>query len=113
MKGWQMYSEIQVLKEKGFSIRQVSHMLRVSRNTARKYWDMPPDEYAHTLTSVNKLSALAAYEPPVLHWLESYPSMSAAQVGDWLCEKYKIDAADRTVRRFVAGLREKHGITKA
>ncbi|MCE5196046.1 MAG: hypothetical protein LLG09_02810 [Negativicutes bacterium] len=73
---------------------------------------MSPDEYAQTLASVNKLSALAAYEPPVLHWLESYPGMSAAQVGDLLCEKYKIDAADRTVRRFVAGLREKHGITK-
>lgn len=112
MKGWHMYSEIQALKEKGFSIRQVSRMVRVSRNTARKYWDMPPDEYAATLTFVNKLSALAAFEPPVLHWLESYPCMSAAQVRDWLCEKYYIDAADRTVRRFVAGLREKHGITK-
>jgi len=112
MKGWKMYSEIQALKEQGFSIRQVSQMIRASRNTTKKYWDMPPDEYAIALTSVNKLSALAAYEPPVLHWLESYPSMSAAQVRDWLFEKYKIDAADRTVRRFVAGLREKHGITK-
>lgn len=112
MKGWHMYSEIQALKEKGFSIRQVSRLIRVSRNTIRKYWDMPPDEYAATLTSINKLSALAAYEPPVLHWLESYPCMSAAQVRDWLCEKYYVDAAERTVRRFVAGLREKHGIKK-
>ena len=60
MKGWQMYSEIQSLKEKGFSIRQGSHMLRISRNTAKKHWDMPPEEYEVTLTSVNKLSALAA-----------------------------------------------------
>lgn len=112
MKGWYMYSEIQALKEKGFSIRQVSRLIRVSRNTIRKYWDMPPDEYAATLTCVNKLSALSAYEPPVLHWLESYPCMSAAQVRDWLCEKYYIDAAERTVRRFVASLREKHGIKK-
>jgi transposase len=112
MKGWQMYSKIQALKEKGFSIRQVSQLIRVSRNTIRKYWDMPADEYAATLLSVNKLSALAAYEPPVLHWLESFPCMTAAQVRDWLCEKYRIDAAERTVRRFVAGLRERNGITK-
>ena len=112
MKGWHMYSEIQALKEKGFSIRQVSRLIRVSRNTIRKYWDMPPDEYAATLMCINKLSALSAYEPPVLHWLESYPCMSAAQVRDWLCEKYYVDAAERTVRRFVAGLREKHGIKK-
>jgi len=112
MKGWHMYSEIQALKEKGFSIRQVSRLIRVSRNTIRKYWDMPPDEYAATLTCINKLSALSAYEPPMLHWLESYPCMSAAQVRDWLCEKYHVDAAERTVRRFVAALREKHGIKK-
>lgn len=112
MKGWQMYSKIQALKEKGFSIRQVSRLIRVSRNTIRKYWDLPADEYAATLSSINKLSALAAYEPPVLHWLESFPCMTAAQVRDWLCEKYHTDAAERTVRRFVAGLRKKHGITK-
>ena len=112
MKGWQMYSNIQALKEKGFSIRQVSRLIRVSRNTIRKYWDMPADEYAATLSSVNKLSALSAFEPPVLHWLESFPCMTAAQVRDWLCEKYHTDAAERTVRRFVAELREKHGITK-
>ena len=108
-----MYSHIQALKEKGFSIRQVSRLIRVSRNTIRKYWDMPADDYAATLLSVNRLSALEAYGPPVLHWLESFPCMTSAQVRDWLCEKYHVDAAERTVRRFVAGLREKHGITKS
>lgn len=112
MKGWKMYSTIQALKEKGFSIRQVSRIIRVSRNTLRKYWDMPAEDYAANLLNINRLSALSAYEPPVLHWLESYPCMTSAQVRDWLCEKYRVDAAERTVRRFVAGLRKKHGITK-
>lgn len=112
MKGWKMYSTIQALKEKGFSIRQVSRLIRVSRNTIRKYWDMPAEDYATTLLSVNRLSALSAYGQPVLHWLESFPCMTAAQVRDWLCEKYQIDAAERTVRRFVTELRKKHGITK-
>jgi transposase len=53
-----------------------------------------------------------AYEPVVLKWLEAYPCMTAAQVRDWLMERYQLDAAERTVRRFVTNLREKHGITK-
>lgn len=101
MKGWKMYSNIQALKEKGFSIRQVSRLIRVSRNTIRKYWDMPADDYAANLLNINKMSALEAYGPPVLHWLESFPCMTSAQVRDWLCEKYHVDAAERTVRRFV------------
>jgi len=58
------------------------------------------------------MSVLKTYEPTVLKWLETYPCMTAAQVRDWLEEKYKLDANDRTVRRFVTELREKHGITK-
>ena len=41
---------------------------------------MKPDDYAAALTAVNKLSNLAAYEPSVLNWLQSYPCMTAAQV---------------------------------
>jgi transposase len=107
-----MYSKIQRMKEQGFSIRQISRMIRVSRNTIKKYWDMSPDDYAAALTAVNKLSSLMAYESAVLHWLESYPCMTAAQVRDWLEERFSLDAAERTVRRFVARLREQHGITR-
>jgi len=60
MKGRQMYSRIQGLKEEGFSIRQVSRLIRVSRNTIRKYWEMSPSEYAAKYQAVNRLSALAA-----------------------------------------------------
>jgi len=73
---------------------------------------MDPDEYAETLTAVNKLSSLMAYEAAVVHWLESYPCMTAAQVRDWLGEHFALDAAERTVRRFVAQLREKYAITR-
>ena len=112
MKGWLMYSKIQRMKEQGFSIRKVARIIRVSRNTIRKYWEMDPDDYAATLTAVNKLSSLNAYEPTVLHWLETYPCMTSAQIRDWLEEHYALDAAERTVRRFVTALREKHGITR-
>ena len=112
MKGWQMYSKIQAMKEQGFSIRQVSRIIRISRNTIRKYWEMDPAAYAETYQTVNRLTALTAYEPVVVKWLEAYPCMTAAQVRDWLEEKHHLDAAERTVRRFVANLREKYGITR-
>lgn len=112
MKGWHMYSKIQRMKEQGFSIRQASRMIRISRNTIKKYWDMSPDDYAAALTAVNKLSSLIAYKTPVLNWLEAFPCITAAQVRDWLEEHFLLDAAERTVRRFVAQLREQYGITR-
>ena len=84
MKGWQMYSKIQSMKEQGFSIRQVSRIIRVSRNTIAKYWEMKPEEYADRYKAVNRVTALTAYEPIVVKWLEAYPCMTAAQVRDWL-----------------------------
>ena len=112
MKGWHMYSKIQEMKEHGFSIRQVSRIIRVSRNTIRKYWEMEPTEYAEKYKAVNRLTAIMAYEQVIIKWLEAYPNMTAAQVRDWLAERHKLDAAERTVRRFVADLRKKHGISK-
>ena len=112
MKGWLMYSQIQAMKEQGFSIRQVSRHIRVSRSTIRKYWEMKPEEYAKTYKTVNRMTALTAYEPVVVKWLETYPCMTAAQVRDWLEEHYQMDVSDRTVRRFVAKTREQHGIMK-
>ena len=112
MKGWQMYSKIQAMKEQGFSIRQVSRVIRVHRDTIRKYWEMGPEEYSETYRAVNRMTALMGYEGVVVKWLETYPCMTAAQVRDWLGEKYRLDANDRTVRRFVARLRDRHGITR-
>jgi transposase len=73
---------------------------------------MKPEEYSETYKSVNRLTALMAYEPTVLKWLETYPCMTAAQVRDWLEERYQLDTSDRTIRRLVTKLREEHGITR-
>ena len=112
MKGWQMYSRIQAMKEQGFSIRQVSRLIRISRNTIKKYWEMEPEEYAKTFQAINRVTALTAYEPIVVKWLETYPCITASQVRYWLEEKHSLDASDRTVRRFVNKLREKHGLVR-
>jgi transposase len=107
-----MYSRIQELKSRGFSARQTAKLMRVSRSTVSKYWDMLPEEYAASYQTANRLTTLMAYEQIIVGWLENYPCMTAAQVRDWLEEKYKIDASDRTVRSLVSKLREKHGICK-
>jgi transposase len=73
---------------------------------------MDPETYAETYKAVNRVTALMTYEGAVVKWLEAYPCMTAAQVRDWLGEKYHLDTNDRTVRRFVAKLREQHGIAK-
>ena len=112
MKGWQMYSQIQTMKENGFSIRKVAQIMRSSRNTISKYWDMSPEEYAEKFKSINRMTALRAYEPVILKWLETYPCMSAAQVRDWLHERHQLDANDRTVRQLVADMRERYGIAR-
>ena len=107
-----MYSKIQAMKEQGFSIRQISGTIRVSRNTISKYWGMTPEEYSARYTAVNRMTALTAYESIIVKWLEAYPCMTAAQVRDWLEEKHQLDVAERTVRRFVAKIREQYGITR-
>jgi transposase len=112
MKGWQMYSKIQGMKEQGFSIRQVSRVIRVGRSTIKKYWEMRPEEYAKAYKTVNRMTTLKAYEPIVVKWLETYPCMTAAQVRDWLEERHQLDTSDRTVRRFVAIIRQRYGITR-
>ena len=112
MKGWQMYSNIQAMKEQGFSIRQIAKIKKISRNTVKKYWEMEPEEYAEKYKTANRTTALTAYEGVVVKWLEAYPCMTAAQVCDWLSEKHHFDVSDRTVRKFVVTLREKYGITK-
>ena len=112
MKGMDMYSNIQQLKQQGFSKRKVSKYLQISRNTVRKYWDMPPGEYVKAAENIRKSHVLGKYEPVILNWLYQFPDMSAAQMHDWLLEHYQIKSGERTTRRFVELLREAHQIKK-
>jgi hypothetical protein len=49
MTDWKMYSEIQQKKKEGFRKTQAARKLGINFRTVDKYWDMPPDKYAHTL----------------------------------------------------------------
>ena len=112
MKGYSVYSQIQQLKEKGFRKTSVAKLLGINRRTANRYWDMLADEYEINASNVCRKKALGEYEDIVLIWLKSYPSMSSAQICDWLKEHYSAEFSERTVSRFVRDLRKEYGIKK-
>jgi len=75
---------------------------------------MSLDEYMDYLTANRKLSSLDAIKPVILDWLRSFPSMTSAQIHDWILEYYpERVASERTVSRYVTNLRLDFGIPKS
>lgn len=110
-----MYSQIHQLKDSGFNKAQVARKLGINVKTARKYWELPPDDfYQKLVSSRQRPKYLENYHDVILGWLKEHPDMSSAQVHDWLKEKYPetYDGKDRTVRHYVSMLRKKYGISK-
>ncbi|WP_158661022.1 helix-turn-helix domain-containing protein, partial [Bacillus kwashiorkori] len=116
MEKWLLYSEIHRLKQKGFSISNISKKVGLSRNTIYKYLEMNPMEVADWMAATKvRNKKLDPYQDIILNWLREYPDMSSAQVEDWLKERFgkeKIQVGEATVRRFVRDLREKYHIPK-
>lgn len=109
-----MYSRIKDLERKGFTERQTARILKINRKTVAKYRAMSLDEYMDYLTANRKLSSLDDLRPVILDWLYAFPSMSSAQVLDWILENYPEKAAsERTVSRYVHNLRLDYGIPKS
>ena len=112
MKGYSMYSKIQQMKEAGFSQRAVARTLRVHRNTVKRYWNMPAEEYRRERERVSRSSALDRRREQLVRWLREYPDLTAAQICDWLKEHYRENYKERTVSRYVRQLREAYAFEK-
>lgn len=112
MKGYRVYSQIQQLKEKGFKKANVAKQLGINRRTVDRYWNMLADEYEANANQICRMKLLDEYGDNILLWLKSYPTLSAAQVCDWLKEHYRADFAERTVSRYVKELRRLHNLKK-
>lgn len=97
----------------GFTRSQTAKQLLINRETATRYWDMTADEFENQLYSINREKLLSKYEKIIVAWLNQYPTMTAAQVCDWLKEHYQEDIKERTVSRYVKGLREKYHLKKS
>ena len=107
-----MYNSIHSMRNAGFSKRQVAEKLKLDFRTVNKYLSMTPEEFEKQVLIRERRSNLDFYEGIITDWLKQHPDMSAAQVHDWLKEHYQVVTAERTVRRYVQGLRKKHEIPK-
>ena len=113
-EGWHMYSEIKLLKEIGLKKSQIARKLNISRPTINKYLKMSPDEFDGFIKEMKvRKKKPEPYSNEILSWLKEFPDLSAAQVFDWLEEKYKmLPFSEETLRRYIRFLRQKHNILK-
>lgn len=114
MEGWNVYMAIQQLYEQGFKITQIARKVGVSRTTVYTYLNRTPQDMHVWLASTQeRTKKLASYDNEILSWLRKHQDMSAAQVLDWLREKYgEINVADSTVRSHVSRLRKHYQVPK-
>ena len=113
MKGFKMYNQIQQLKELGFKKAGIAKQLKINRETVSRYWNMTAEEFEDEQNRVKKLSTLSNREEIILKWIEEYPTITAAQVCDWLKEHYKEFYSERIVSRYVKQLREQYHLLKS
>lgn len=109
-----MYMEIQQLMKQGFSKTKIAEKLGLSRTTVYRYLKKSPSEMSEWVDSLeNRRKLLDPHKELILSWLRQHPDMSAAQVLDWLQEKYDgFEIGESTVRTYVRGLRDEYKIDK-
>ncbi|MDD4238610.1 MAG: helix-turn-helix domain-containing protein [Desulfotomaculaceae bacterium] len=111
-EGWNMYLDIQSLKDMHFNVSQISRRLDLSRTTVYRYLNKSPNEYEQVLENRSTRSKkLDKQWDKIRSWLIQYPDVTSAQVLDWLQER-KIDGgvSEGTVRNYVNHLRKECGI---
>lgn len=111
---WEMYMEIKQLMKLGFSKIKVAEKLGVSRSTVYRNLAKSPSEMAAWVESLQvRAKKLDPYKELILSWLRKHPDMSAAQVQDWLQERYEdLKIGESTVRAYVRELRSEYKILK-
>ncbi|SCN41781.1 Helix-turn-helix domain of resolvase [Bacillus cytotoxicus] len=109
-----LYIEIHQLYKKRFKIAQIAEELKISRPTVYKYLGMSFEEAQEYFeASVQKSKILDTYRDWIVAWLQKYPHLSAAQIQDWLLERYPdLKVGESTVRSYVREIREIYQIEK-
>lgn len=106
--------EIHQLLKQGFSKVQVAEKLDISRSTIYRYLEHNSDTMSEWVKKTKvRRKKLDPYKDRILSWIYEHPDMSAAQVLDWLQERYpNLKVAESTVRLYVRGLRKEYDIPK-
>lgn len=109
-----LYVEIQQLYKRKMRIAQIADHLKVARGTVYKYLNMSFEEAQEYLGNpLKKPKRLDPYKDWIVAWLEEYPHLSAAQIQDWLIERYPdLVIGESTVRTYVREIREVYQIEK-
>ncbi|WML26887.1 hypothetical protein [Neobacillus sp. OS1-33] len=113
MDKFEMYIQIRGMVNQRYSVSAIARKLELSRNTAYKYLKKSPDEMAEwTASTMIRTKKLDIHKELILKWLREYPDISAAQVNDWLKEKFPtFKVGESTVRNYVKELREEFSIS--
>jgi len=113
-EGWGMYIDIHRLKQQGFSKSKIAKMLGISRPTVIKYLDMSAEEFEQEMLAQRQRKKKPdIYREEIITWIKQYPAMTAAQVYDWLEEKYRnLIFNEPTLRNYVRSIREEYNIPK-
>lgn len=109
-----LYLEIHQMAKRNFSVSRIAKQFKISRTTVYKYLDMTLEEAQQSFgEGMKKTKKLDQYLDWILAWLEEYPHLSAAQIKDWLLEKFPhLQVGDSTVRLYIQEVREKYQIAK-
>ena len=78
-----------------------------------KYLEMTFEEAVNEFDIGERKKILDPYRDWIVNWLKEYPSLSGAQIFDWLQERFpNIKVGESTVRRYVNEVRELYQIEK-
>lgn len=115
LKEWNMFAEIKKCKSRGFNKSQTQRILQIDYKTVDKYWDMTPEGFAESIKKAEvRTKKIDKYKDVILEWLQEFNDMTAAQVYDWLREKYNpLNFKERTLRLYISNLRDEYKIPKA
>lgn len=102
------------MAEQKFTVSQIAKQLKISRTTVYKYLEMTPEESFEWVNSLSsRKKKLDPYKDWLLAWLQEFPHLSAAQMQDWLLERFpEFIIGESTMRLYVNQLREEYQIEK-
>ena len=114
LKGWNLFIEIKQYKKMGLNKSQIQRTLNINYKTVDKYWDMSPDEYAKLVKEAkNRTKKIDKFKDEILEWITDFRDISAAQIYDWLRERYgNLNFKERSLRQYISSLREQYKLPK-